>query len=294
MKKRRVKKTNVTNLVIVSDMHMNCRLGLCPPTPVKLDDGGSYLASEVQNIVWGWWREFWDEFVPTVCRGEAFAVVVNGDAIDGGAHHGNSTHISDNTQDQERMALTVLEPIVEACEGRYYHIRGTEVHAGRSGVDEEALAKRLGAVPDVDGRFARWELWFRLGKGLVHVMHHIGTSGASHYEVTAVHKEMVEAMVESARWGEELPNVIVRSHRHRNSETRIQTERGFCTSVTTPGWQLKTPFAYRIPGARQSRPQFGGIVVRYGGAIGDEDTFTRPFVRSLGRPPIEESFVGKK
>lgn len=280
------KRKGICNLVIVSDMHMNCRLGLCPPDPIPLDDGGFYYASKLQKIVWSWWKEFWGDFVPTACRGEPFAVLVNGDAVDGGAHHGNATHISDNKEDQTKMALQVLKPIVELCHGNYYHIRGTEAHAGKSGMDEESLARQLGAKPDGEGKFARWELWFRVGQGLVHAMHHIGTCGSAHYETTAIHKELVEAFMEAARWKEEPPDVVVRSHRHRNAETRIQTAKGFCTSCTTPGWQLKTPFAYKIPGGRQSRPQFGGMVVRYG----DEDTYTRHFVRSIGRPGVEEAY----
>jgi hypothetical protein len=74
--------------------------------------------------------------------------------------------------------------------------------------------------------------------------------------------------------------IVGNSHRHRNAEVRIQTYKGFATVCTTAAWQLKTPFAYRIAGARQSLPQIGGTLVR----AGDEDCYTRHFVKSLSRP----------
>lgn len=272
---------HINNLVVVSDLHMICRLGLCPPDGIDLDDGGHYQPSELQRRVWDMWEHFWRDWVPMATRGEPYAVVLNGDAVDGGAHHGNTTHISDNKNDQERMALRVLEPIVELCGGRYYHIRGTEAHAGRSGVDEERLARQLEAVPDESGRHARWELWVRLGgRALVHIMHHIGTAGSMAYETSAIQKELEQAFVESARWGDEPPDVVCRSHRHRNAETRIQTRKGFATSFTTAAWQLKTPFANRIAGARQTQPQIGGSLIR----VGNEDVWTRHQLWKLDRP----------
>jgi hypothetical protein len=269
----------VNNLVIISDLHAGCKLGLCPPGPVPLDEGGSYQPSEFQRIVWGYWNEFWNVWVPDVTRGEPYAVCLNGDALDG-RHHGSVTQVSQNLADQSSIASAILIPIVDGCGAKYYHIRGTEAHVGPSGEDEERLAKYLGAIPSEIGQYARNEAWFRLGKDyLVHVSHHIGTSGATAYESSALMRELAEAYVESAKWNEQPPSVIVRSHRHRFAEVRIQTARGFATVCTTPGWQGKTPFVYRIVGGRMAAPQFGGILVR----AGDEDIYTRSFVKSIKR-----------
>ncbi len=273
-----MKRGEFNNMIVVSDLHCGCRMGLHSNQPTKLDDGGFYHPSTFQKKVFSWWQEFWDDFVPRTTKNEPFVLVVNGDALDGGAHHGNSTHISDNREDELKIAKAILEPVVEMSE-QYYHIRGTEAHAGKSGVDEERLARELGAIPDETGQYARWELWYRLGFGLVNIMHHIGTAGSMHYETTAIQKELTEAYIESARWNEEPPDVVVRSHRHRNAETRVQTYKGFGTSFTTPGWQGKTPLVYRVAGARQARPQFGGSMIR----CGDEDIFTRHFVKRLSR-----------
>jgi hypothetical protein len=270
---------HVNNLIIISDPHFGCKLGLCCRARVPLDEGGSYNPSEFQKIVWDYWCEFWDIWVPSVTRGEPYAVCLNGDALDG-RHHNAVTQISQNLADQSSLAETILRPVVEKCEGRYYHIRGTEAHVGPSGEDEERLAKALGAIPNEIGQYARNEAWFRLGgKYLVHVAHHIGTAGATAYESSALMRELSEAYVEAAKWNEQPPSVVVRSHRHRFAEVRIQTARGFATVCTTPGWQGKTPFVYKIPGGRVAAPQFGGILVR----AGNEDIYTRSFVKSIKR-----------
>lgn len=268
------------NLIVISDMHVGDEVGLCRPDAARTDAGGLYVPPpKIVQKMWCWWEEFWGEWVPEVCRGEPFAVVVNGDAMDG-RHHGAVHQWTQNLAAQQREAEAILKPIIEACEGRYYHIRGTEAHVGPSGEQEELLAKALGAIPNEDGQYARYELWIRVGKGLAHITHHIGTTGSMHYESTALMRELTEAYVEAGRWCNEPPDVVARSHRHRNAEVRVQTHKGFATVFTTAGWQLKTPFAYRIAGARQSLPQIGGSLIR----CGNEDTYTRHFVRSLDRP----------
>ena len=272
----------INNLVVVSDLHVGCQLGLCHPDGGRMDEGGHYQPNDQQQTVWGWWEEFWNEWVPDVCRGEPFAVCVNGDALDG-VHH-NSTHQwTHNLSDQAAMAQKILEPVVAKCEGRYYHIRGTEAHVGPSGCEEERLAKALHALPNDAGQFARYELWIRIGRGLAHLSHHVGTSSSLHYESTAVMRELAEAYVEAGRWDNEPPDAVIRSHRHRNVEVRIQTWKGFCTACTTPAWQLRTPFAYKVAGARQTLPQIGGSVYR----CGDEDSYTRHKVWTIARSKEE-------
>lgn len=252
----------VNNLIVISDIHSGCRMGLCPPGGVSLDDGGEYRLSKFQRRLWKFWREFWDVWVPDATRGEPYAVCFNGDGVDG-VHHQGTTQISHNLEDQQDIAYALLKPVVDLCEGRYYHIRGTEAHVGKSAREEESLAKRLGAIPNSEGQYARYDLWKRVGPSLVHLLHHIGTTGSQAYEATAVHKELVESFTEAGRWDERPPDVIVRSHRHRHIETAIPTAKGRAIAVVTPAWQGKTPFVWRIPGGRLATPQFGGIVVRH-------------------------------
>ena len=273
---------SVNAVVVVSDLHVGCQLALCHPDGARLDDGGTYSPSPVQHKLWAWWEDFWNRAVPAMTHGQPYAVVVNGDAIDG-VHHGSTNQWSHNLGDQCRHAEQILKPIVERCEGRYYHIRGTEAHVGKSATEEERLARELDAIPNADGQYARYELWLEIGRGLAHITHHIGTAGSMAYESSAVMREMSEAYVEAGRWANRPPDWVCRSHRHRSCEVRLPTHNSLATGFTTPAWQLKTPFAYRIAGARQSLPQIGGCVM----VCGDVDLYTRHQVYELARPTAE-------
>ena len=270
----------VRQAIVVSDLHCGCKLGLCPPYKIQLDEGGYYEASDLQKKVWEiWQKEFWSEWVPVVTRGEPFAVVINSDATDG-VHHGATTQISHNLSDQRRIAKLVLEPVVEASRGRFYMIRGTEAHVGPSGMSEEALAEGLGAIPNETGNYARWDMWARIGSHLSHITHHIGVTGSMHYETTALMKEFAEACGEAGRYRLEAPAVVVRAHRHRFAEIKVPTGAGDGICVVTPGWQLRTPYVWRGSG-RNTTPQFGGILVR----SGNEEVFTRHYIKTVERTP---------
>lgn len=269
------------SIIIVSDTHCGCRLGLFPDQSLRMDDGITVNGSNLQGKMWDYWLEFWNQWVPDVTHGEPYIVVMNGDSVDG-VHHGSKTQVSHNFADQERIALACLTDVAERAH-TYYHIRGTEAHVGKSGENEEMLARKLGAKPDDYGHYARWELWLELHGHLCHFTHHVGVTGASAYESTAVYKEMVEGYVDAGRWGRTPPQVIVRSHRHRHLEVRTPSRDGHSIVTVTPGWQLKTPFTYRLPGARQTQPQVGGVLVR----VGDRQLFTDSRVWDIERPRTE-------
>ena len=279
-KRGRAARTFPRTAVIVSDLHAGCQMSLCPPTGARLDGGGMYTPKGAQAALWPVWLDFW-AWVEQVVGGEPYDFIFNGDDVDG-VHHGSTTQISQNLTDQESLAIEILAPQVDKAD-RYFHVRGTESHVGQSGASSERIAKALGAVPNEDGQFARYDLWQRMAgpKGpLVHYLHHIGSTGSSAYEATAVHKELVESFVEAGRWGDEPPSAIVRSHRHRAIRISIPVDEGEALAVVTPAWQLKTPFAWKIPGARLSQPQIGGVILRVGEEAG---LYARSFTRRMQR-----------
>ncbi len=287
-----VAKQSPRSLIVVSDTHAGCRLALVDPAGAYMDGGGRYLPSKFQLQMWKLWREFWDEWVPEVTKGDPYDVVHNGDAIDG-VHHNSTTQISHNLEDQQRIAEGVLRPVVETCKrmgGTYYHIRGTEAHVGQSGEYEERLARSLGAKPNAEGQYARWDLWKRVGTAtkrvpapLVHLLHHVGTTSSAAHESSAVNAEMTASYVEAARWGREPPDFIVRSHRHRSIAVDLNSAKGYAAAIVTPAWQGKTPFTFKIPGARLSEPQVGGVVIRQG----NEEFYYRRWVRTFDRSAEE-------
>ncbi len=275
----------VRSLVVVSDLHCGCQMGLCPPEGIGLDEGGRYTPNKIQLAIYGWWREFWDSFVPEVTRGEPFDVLVNGDALDN-EHHGVKTLISNNIEIQRQIARALLAPVREQCRAMYY-VRGTGAHDGESGQEVESLARELDCRPDEAGRYSRWELWYELAgpakNCLVHALHHIGGTGGSHYDTSAPKRELIEEFIEAARAGDTPPTFVIRSHRHRYTPVEEPTDWGRARCIVTPGWQGKTGLAHKIAGARVSPPQFGGVILRNG----DEEAYHRVYWKRLRRARIE-------
>lgn len=249
---------DIKNIVVFGDTHFGCTLALCPPEGAERDGQSRYLPSPAQLVLWAWWLEFW-EWVATVTRGEPYALVHIGDVIDGD-HHNSTTQITHNLLEQERMAVSVLQSQVEKA-AIYYSIRGTEAHVGKNGVQEESIAQKLGAC-ERNGRYARMELWLQFGAHLIHCLHHVGTTSSSAHESSAVNAELTGMLVEAAISGKQPPSVMVRGHRHRAIKVSKPTQRGDAIAVVTPAWQLKTPFAFKVAGARISQPQIGGINIR--------------------------------
>jgi len=273
---------DIDNLVMVADLHCGDQLGLCPAKGARLDHGGKYTPNSIQQKMADLWEIFWYHWVPTVTRGEPFAVAIVGDLIEG-RHHSAVHQITNNLAKQADIAYELISPIRDLCDGNLYIIRGTEAHTGPSGEQEEALAKKLHAIPNEFGQHARYELWKKVGNGLAHLMHHIGSTSSQAYEATAVHKEMTEEFLEAARWGETPPDVVVRAHRHRFIEVRVATDNVYGVSMVLPGWQAKTPFTFKVAGGRIALPQFGGAIIKQG----DEELYTRSKVWNLKRPAVE-------
>lgn len=277
--------STINQYIIISDTHCGDRFGLYPLKPVVMDGGGKYTPSKLQKKVCRIWEnEFWNEWVPTVTRGERYGVVFNGDAMEG-RHHHSISQITQNLADQRRIAQILLEPVVELCDHNFLFVRGTEAHTGSSGENEEILADSLGAIPDSNGMKARYELWLQVGRHLAYIKHYIGVTSRGNNELSALNSEYWNALSEAARWGRKFPDFCVFSHRHRHSEMKIPTAHGDGICVVTPGWQLITPFVYRLSG--NPTAQIGGVLLR----SGDEEHFTRHFTRSLEGPKAVKLYV---
>lgn len=266
----------VNQAIFISDLHAGCQFALCPGR-VDLDGGGTYKPSRSQEKLEELWNYACDVWVPKVTHGEPFALVVNGDTLDG-VHHNSNTQITHNLETQHRIAYEILAPFRDKA-AQLYMTRGTEAHVGQSAQHEEALARDLGAVKDESGRASRYELWLQLGRSLVHASHHIGTTGSMAYETSALAREMAEMFGDSARWGNSPPDVVVRSHRHRHIQIQMPTRNIYGICFTTAAWQLRTPFAYKIPGGRVATPHIGMSLVR----CGDQETYTRHFIQTIPR-----------
>ncbi len=275
--------SRATGIVVLSDFHVGCKLAIMPRDGLYLDEHFHVGPSKEQKKLNDILEDFMDNHVPnSLGKDGKFVLVFNGDAVDG-AHHNALTTWTNNIKDQRRAAELLLRPIIEHpnCVA-YFHIRGTEVHVGGSAEWEEELARDLGAIPDERGNHARNELWIDIQGYLGHFLHHVGTTSRVAYESSAVMSELSEMYVHAAQWHQRTADFLVRSHRHRYIEIRVPSANGYAIALTTPCFQGRTPFVYKIAGGRQSLSQYGGMVI----VVKEDELYTRPYVVTPSRTRI--------
>lgn len=244
-------------ITVISDLHFGSSIGMCSEE-MLLPDGGSYKPSKYQREILRAFHRFFDYSSAVSERAEKRVLVINGDLVDGN-HHNTVSLSSNNVEVQEAEAVKVLAPIAKQFD-LVYVIRGTEAHTQPGAQSDERIAKAIGAVRDDAGQYSRWQLWLDCDGVVFNIAHHIGTTSSAAYESSAVNREMTAAIVEAGQWGQRIPDVIIRSHRHRFILVAIPSQHGIIQAAVTPGWQLRTPFIERID--RMRMPQIGGLVCK--------------------------------
>ena len=246
-------------IVVVSDLHIGSLSGLCPPEGIQLDSGGILGQSKMQDYTWRCWNHFWNEWVPARTKGikkSNISVVANGDVIDG--NHHQAVDLIPNVMTQERAAVDILKPI--ANKYKLYMVRGTEAHGGKADQNTESIARQLGCPPDTTGNNSVWQLWLDVDGVVIQFAHHIATTSSAAYETSAPMRELVSGLVEAAQWGQRMPDVMVRSHRHRYIPVSIpRSGDRDLQLVITPAWQVRTPHVERID--RMRLPHIGGVII---------------------------------
>ena len=184
------------------------------------------------------------------------SVVANGDIIDG--NHHQAVDLVPNVMTQERAAVEILRPIADKY--HMYMVRGTEAHGGKADQNTESIARQLGCVLDTAGNNSVWQLWLDVDGVVIQFAHHIGTTSSAAYETSALMRELVAGMVEASQWDQRLPDVFVRSHRHRYNTVSVPHSGDRDIQLTvTPAWQLRTPHVERID--RMRLPHIGGVAI---------------------------------
>ena len=261
------KLSQIKNIVVIGDTHCGSSAAIMPPS-FCLRDGQPVGMSPRQAQLWGWWREFWDKFVPHVTKGEPFVLVHNGDIVDG-AHHGCTQLVTANMDKQREMAKMLLEPVVAKAQA-FYCISGTAAHAGQSNADEETVARELGAKIDENKNRCRQDLWIEMSDALIQFAHHIGTTSSAAYKSSPAMRTMAAMFTAAGEHGFRPPNMMIRSHAH----DYVEVKRANCRVTVCPAWQLKSDWMWGKD--TTSLPIIGGLVIRQG----EDDVHIREFVRT--------------
>lgn len=238
-----------TLVVVVSDLHVNSTIGLCP-SRVTLDDRGEYVASKAQSgYLLRNWRRFWNdvEALKASSRAERVIVALAGDAVDDN-RHSKAQLITVNRGTIVDLAEKVLELAIELAD-ELLVVRGTEAHVGGSGELEELAARRIGATPDpVTGLSSSWSLLVEIEGVLFDIAHHPPTAGYRPY--TRAPAAARAAFILRSQYQEEgtrVPDVAIRGHTHyyQPGPREPKPEFFYC-----PPWQLCTAFGHRLGGGR--------------------------------------------
>ena len=247
-----------STVAVISDIHANSTLGLCPPT-VNLDDGGTYRANKPQQWLWQQYLKYTNEVAKThkANKGKLY-LVLNGDIVDGD-HHNSSQIISRNMATQAKIALAALKPLLDLQPDYIFVVRGTPAHVGEAGMWEEWLANDLGAEPCPTTKSASWNHLKLDVNGVQFDVAHHGKLGneewTRHNSANKLAYKIVAGYIKS---GQKPPHLAFRGHKHFPSDTGNNYDTRL---IHTPAWQFPTSFVYKISGAIEGQIVTGGAIV---------------------------------
>lgn len=278
------------------DTHCGSTIGLCPPTGVELDDGGTYLPSLAQRWIWDCWVAGWQHVANIVERERRIAnddvdlgIVCNGDATDGN-HHGTTQILSPAEGAHIKCAVESFREPIKLKPRWAWMVRGTEAHVGKSAGLEEGIAVAWndeGApIQRCDtGAAKTWSWWtlpLEIHDKLIVFDHHGRMGQRAHTRASYVRLYAFDVWAERMMRGERAPDLAVRSHHHTYEDSGPQhPTRKITRVVQMPAYQLATAFVRRI--AAESLADIGlvAIVIRPTGEIEVHPHVTYP---SRGEP----------
>src|SRR5690606_30321459 len=101
-----------TTVVLLSDLHGNSKVGLCPPA-VNLFNGGTYRATRPQRWVYSRWLELRDRVGESVQRaGGRLVLMLNGELADDNKHS-KFDLVELHPDFQMAVAVEALRPFLE-------------------------------------------------------------------------------------------------------------------------------------------------------------------------------------
>lgn len=240
---------------LVSDLHANSTVGLCPARVVK-DDGGIYLPSREQGWIAECWSDFWQQ-VDNRKRetGAQVVTVVAGDGPDVNQHAKTQLIEPENAAIVADITVDVMtEPRIVS--DWLIWLRGTEAHGGGAGQLEELVAKLMKANGPRPDRFSWWQWQAELEEVKLDAAHHPQTnSGLPYGQGAACNRQAFRVWTDYHRMGLEPPQIVLRGHVHWYDEGHFEETR--CWYL--PPWQLSTAYGYRRGQGARIEP-VGGLL----------------------------------
>jgi Calcineurin-like phosphoesterase len=229
---------------VLSDIHCGSTIALMPPN-FKTLEGTMLNQNPIQQWLWACWQDT-IKWIEQVANGEPYAVVLNGDLIEGN-HHRTMQVISPDVGDHVEAAIHSLRPIV-AKANKVFIVKGTECHTGNT---EIVLGKALKTEINPVTKQPAWDRLTIDINGVRCVWrHHIGTSVRRGLAGTQLSVQLAEEQVEAANANETIPRVLCCAHRHKFGY--YQDNNGLC--VVSPPYQGLTRFAHKVVSQARTNP----------------------------------------
>jgi hypothetical protein len=250
-----------TLVSIVSDTHFGSTVAICPPGPIKIDDGHTFYPSEHQQWIWNHWCNFWDRVAEEVKGVSRYIMVTNGDLVEGD-HHNTPQLFSRNLGVEREIVDMAFEYPLSLEPDNIVVVRGTEAHVGRSAAKEESIAKSwhkaglpVQAAEDT-GTYSHWQFRAEIHGKLLDFTHHGRTGHRPWTDQNAVNLLAWQIFTEHARDGHRPPDLAIRSHFHRHFDSYDAAP---TRAIQTPCWQLHTGHTRKV--VPESVAHVGGIML---------------------------------
>ena len=260
---------------VLSDLHCGSTLAVMPPSFQTLE-GNVIEHNAIQQWLWTCWLET-KKWILETADGDSFALVINGDLIEGN-HHRTMQIISPDVADHVGAAIELLKPLAKDA-SKVFIVRGTECHTGSI---ENAIGKALKATPTPDGAGAWDRLLLDVNETRCVFRHHIGTSTRLALSLTQLGVQLAEEQLEAARAGDPIPTVLCCAHRHKFDHGG--NHKGIV--IVSPPWQALTRFGHKVVSQARTYPGVFALDFR------DQNAGEIPRVRScIFEPPTPDSVV---
>ncbi len=219
-------------LAIVSDLHVNSYVGLCPP--VFDHKGGQHRANEAQLWLWSHWLEYCKFVKSSAKRNRAKLIaILNGDLCD--LHPKETMLITRDKVDMLRLTYAALEPLISVAD-KVFVVIGTSSHTDGF---EDKIAEDIGAEKFSEYQWAFPTLHIDVEGHLIWAAHHGRMGRLAHTKRIAAIRIAAETGMDCFERNIRPPELIFRSHQHRWSDSG-SNHRVRC--IYTPAWQFPTGF----------------------------------------------------
>jgi len=208
---------SIEKVLCISDLHCGNTHSIAVDG-VELEEKRTYQTTKFQLGLLKVFKSQLDRIFDKL-KGEKFALILNGDLVDG-KHHGNP-FVENLITDQIRILAAVISKITDRADSeqieRTYFMQGTEAHAGLGNDTERGIAEMYGVELKArpNGGSKTWqemELEFANG-AILHTTHHFNFTNI--YEGTCYEREWKETGISHLKAGLDAPDLYYRGHIHQ-------------------------------------------------------------------------------